>query len=105
MAQRGAKGLFPRQSNPVRHTRPQNQGYKVEVNEVTPRRNKAPSETSAPLSKYKFYIVHQLESHETDECPNVRATIDRMVENRYWPTGKSQSGQPSQLCTINYTYN
>ncbi|KAL2488942.1 hypothetical protein Fot_42234 [Forsythia ovata] len=32
--------------------------------------------------------IHRSDNHNTEECPNVRATVDNMVENTYRPTGK-----------------
>ncbi|KAL2455134.1 hypothetical protein Fot_57769 [Forsythia ovata] len=80
-----------------------NQNHKVDVNKVTPTRSKTTSEVSASHSRSKFYRIHRSDYHDTKECPKVRAMIDKMVENRYKPSG-SQMGQPFQPRPVNYTY-
>ncbi|KAL2466051.1 hypothetical protein Adt_41902 [Abeliophyllum distichum] len=97
VAHGGAKGNFPRMSNQGRQTGLWNQGYKAEVNEVTPTKSKTISEVSAPKPQY--------DNHDTEECPDVRATVDKMMENRYKPTRRSQMGQHSYPWPMNYAYN
>ncbi|KAL2558799.1 hypothetical protein Fot_03569 [Forsythia ovata] len=83
---------------------PQNQNHKTDVNEVTPTRSKTISEVSVPHLQSKLCRIHRYDIHDTEECPKVRATIDKMVENKYKPFGGSQMGQPSQSRPTNYTY-
>ncbi|KAL2494289.1 hypothetical protein Fot_38046 [Forsythia ovata] len=84
---------------------PRNQGYKTEVKEVTHTMSKTKSKVSTSQPRSKFCRIHWSNNHDTEECPDVRATIDKMVENRYRPTGRSQMGQPSQPRQTSYTYN
>ncbi|KAL2489201.1 hypothetical protein Fot_42493 [Forsythia ovata] len=100
----GAKGNFPRQNNQGRHTGPRIQNHKVDVNEVTITRSKTINEVSAPHPRSKFCRIHRLDNHNMEEYLEVRATVDKMVENRYKPSGGSQMGQTSQPRTMNYTY-
>ncbi|KAL2499152.1 hypothetical protein Adt_24702 [Abeliophyllum distichum] len=74
MAQGGTKIIFPRLNNPGRQAGSPNQWYKAE------------------------------RTMTQNEYPDVRVTIDRMVENRYCPTGGSKSRQPSQPRATNYSY-
>ncbi|KAL2509025.1 hypothetical protein Fot_32672 [Forsythia ovata] len=104
MAQGGAKGVFPRQNNQGRQTGPQNQGYKAEVNEVTHMRNKLQVRSPHPNLDLKFCRIHLYDNHDMEECPNVRVKVDKMVENRYRPTGRNHMGQPSQPQPTSYTY-
>ncbi|KAL2531861.1 Ribonuclease H [Abeliophyllum distichum] len=68
-------------------------------------RNKTTSEVFAPQPRSKFCRIHQSDNHDTEKFLNVRATVDKMVENRYRPTGRSQMEQPLQPQPTNYTYN
>ncbi|KAL2542678.1 hypothetical protein Adt_03656 [Abeliophyllum distichum] len=88
MAQCGAKGVFPRQDNQGRQMGPQNQGYKAEVNEVTHMENKTTSEVSASQPRSTFCKIHRFDNHDTEKCTDVRATINKMVENRCRHTGE-----------------
>ncbi|KAL2521839.1 Ribosomal protein large subunit 16A [Forsythia ovata] len=92
VAQGSAKGNFPRQNHQDRQTGLRNQNHKVDVNEVTPTKSKNTSEVSAPHTRSQFCIIHRSDNHDTEECPEVRAIIDMMVENRV-----SQISSPSLL--------
>ncbi|KAL2491540.1 hypothetical protein Adt_27168 [Abeliophyllum distichum] len=104
VVQGGVKRNFPKQNNQGRQIGLHIQNHKVEVNKVTPTRNKTTREVPAPHSRSKFCKIHRSDNQDTDECPKVRATVYKMVENRYRPSGGSQMGQPSQRRPMNYTY-
>ncbi|KAL2493943.1 hypothetical protein Fot_37700 [Forsythia ovata] len=89
VAQGSAKGNFPKQKNQGRQTRLQDQNHKVDVNEVTPTRSKNISEVLAPHPWSKYCRIHPSDNHDTEECPEVRTTVDKMVENRYKAFWKS----------------
>ncbi|KAL2462266.1 hypothetical protein Adt_45686 [Abeliophyllum distichum] len=99
-----AKGGFPRQIDQSRHMGPRNQNHKAEVKDVTSTRSKTTSKVSVSQPRSKFCRIHRYDNHHTEEYPEVRATINKMVENRYRPFGRSQMGQPSQPRPTNYTY-
>ncbi|KAL2543338.1 hypothetical protein Adt_04316 [Abeliophyllum distichum] len=62
------------------------------------------SEVPAPQHRSKFCMIHWSGNHDIEECPEVRATIDKMVENRYKPSSKSETGLPPQPKPINYIH-
>ncbi|KAL2494392.1 hypothetical protein Fot_38149 [Forsythia ovata] len=90
--QRKAKFHDGRMNNQGRQMGPWNQGYKIEVNEATPIRSKTTSKVSTSQPRSKFCRIHWSNNHDTDECPDVRTTVDKMVENIYRPTGISHMG-------------
>ncbi|KAL2542661.1 hypothetical protein Adt_03639 [Abeliophyllum distichum] len=50
--------------------------------------NKTTSEVFVSQPRSKFCKIHRFDNHDTEKCTDVRATINKMVENRCRPTGE-----------------
>ncbi|KAL2552781.1 hypothetical protein Fot_06400 [Forsythia ovata] len=82
MAQGGANGVFPRHNNQGQKMGQRNQGYKAEVNEVTPIMSKTTNEVSTPQTRirdngvgtliipitfYENYLHHTIGTNESSD--------------------------------------